>query len=152
MAKPRSGSTADALNMMVEAAKPLVKPPAHIKLTKEEQPFWKAIIECKPPNDWSDSDYILIGQLAKVHRLINIEHDKLVKEGMILNGKANPRIRVVNQLTARQGVLMRSLRLAGVPQGMTGMSARQDVQRNRAFRSAKRAQAQVGAEGEDLLA
>lgn len=150
--RTRSGSATDMINMALEASKPLAEPPKHIKLAPKERPFWTAIIKCKPPNDWSDSDYILVAQLARLQASIEDEIAQLAKEGLMVKGKINQRSKLVDLLTKRQGVLMRTLRLAGTPQGMTGTSARQDVHRNRAFRAATRAKAEIGAEGDNLLA
>lgn len=62
--RQRIDSAAGAVATMAAAARDL-SPPAHIKIRKGDLPFWDAVIAEKPKSEWTESDLVVAGNLAR---------------------------------------------------------------------------------------
>ena len=113
-----SNTVDSAVKAMLNAAKPLPEPPAHVRLAKADRPFWEAIMRARSRDEWTESDLVTAAQLARCQRDIEAESAALESEGSVVTNARgtqimNPRHTVLQQLSQRQLALMRSLSIAG---------------------------------------
>lgn len=128
-----SNSTEGEQELLDSALMGEIKPPACVKLRKQDVPFWAAIIKARAKADWIDSDLIVAAQLARCQADIEDEQSRLGKEkSIILNRRGskvmNPRFFVLERLTSRELSLVRTLKIAYV--SAPGHKTR-DMQENR---------------------
>ena len=50
---------------MVDAAKPPIDPPAHVRLRDGDRPFWDGIVRARARDEWCESDLVVAAQLAR---------------------------------------------------------------------------------------
>lgn len=62
--RPRIDSAAAAVATMSAAARDL-SPPDHIKLRKDDWPFWDVVIAEKPKSEWTDADLVVAANLVR---------------------------------------------------------------------------------------
>ena len=117
--KPRSDSTTAAIFAIEKARKPPLVAPNHTNLRDSDQPFWDAIITGRAYDEWTPVTLVLAVQLARTQADIEQETATLLTEGSIINGKVNPRCRVIDVLEKRQMALLRTLRMGGTALGKT---------------------------------
>jgi hypothetical protein len=150
--KPRSESSTSALAAIVASAIPLPDCPDHVTLRPQDRPFWDAILRARARDEWTATDLVVGGQLARCQADIETESKALNGEStVVLNHRntlvANPRVSVLEQLTRRQVMLMRAL-------GIGGVVPVRDLNVHRGIaRAAERVHAEVGNEdtAESLL-
>lgn len=111
--RPRSDSTNAAIFAIKSAQQPLPDVPSHIALREIDRPFWSAIMTGRARSEWQPADLALACQLARCQADIEQEAATLTAEGSVLDGRANPRVMVLDVLTKRQMALMRTLRMGG---------------------------------------
>lgn len=109
---------------MVDAAKELIQPPAHVKLRDGDRPFWDGIVCARARDEWSTADLVVAGQLARCQADIEKEQLDLDIETTVLTNERgtkvmNPRVTVLEQLARREMALMRTLRMGGRVAGDT---------------------------------
>lgn len=90
----------------MQAAALEMNPPAHIKLTDADQPFWDSIIAEKAKVEWTAHDLELAALLTIAIRRLAQEETTLAGEDAVVttaggNLAANPRLRIVADLHAR---------------------------------------------------
>lgn len=125
----RSDSAGSAVKAMLDAAKDIHSPPAHITLVDGAMPFWDGIIRARARDEWTEVDLVVAGQLANCQADIEIEDRELHLEGKVVKNDRgtqimNPRTTVMEQLARREMALMRTLRMggkvAGDPRNLVG--------------------------------
>lgn len=104
--KQRIDSTAQAVKVLQAAACVSLKPPEHIELDEQDQPFWDNIMAERARSEWSQTDLELAALLARSMRKLIEEQNQLEDEGSVLysdkgNAYGNPRARMVNDLSSR---------------------------------------------------
>lgn len=124
MKRTRADSASSAVKAMVDAAKELIQPPAHVKLRDGDRPFWDGIVCARARDEWSTADLVVAGQLARCQADIEKEQLDLDIETTVLTNERgtkvmNPRVTVLEQLARREMALMRTLRMGGRVAGDT---------------------------------
>ena len=148
--RARSDSAKAAINAALGAASPLPDCPPHVKLRDHDRPFFENVLRVRTRDEWTETDLIVAGQLARCMSDIERESAWLEEEGSVIkNDKGtqimNPRNSVLEQLARREMALMRTLKISGASTGDT-----RDLQKGRKLqREAEKARAEVA---DDLLA
>lgn len=148
--RARSDSAKAAINAALSAASPLPDCPPHVKLRDHDRPFFENVLRVRTRDEWTETDLIVAGQLARCMSDIERESAWLEEEGSVIrNDKGtqimNPRNSVLEQLARREMALMRTLKISGASTGDT-----RDLQKGRKLqREAEKARAEVA---DDLLA
>lgn len=110
-AKKKKGERKDtsgiAHNLMAEALTG-IPVPAHIKLRKQDIPFWGAIIDARA--QWTNVDLAHAANLARCQADIEDNQRKLDKEGSVIENARgtpimNPRFTILEQLSRRSASL-----------------------------------------------
>lgn len=114
----RADSASSAVNAMVNAAKGTIPAPAHVKLRDGDAVFWEGVVRARARDEWTETDLVVAGQLARCLRDIEDEQQALDLEGTVIkNDKGtpvvNPRVSVLEQFARREMALMRTLRMGG---------------------------------------
>ena len=120
--KVQSHTIDGVLKAAQAAASPLPKLPDHVKLNKDDLPFFEAILRARARDEWDEVSVVLAAQLARCQRSIEEEAAKLEAEGSVIENQRgtpvmNPRHSVLEQLSRREMAVMRSLRLTGAVTG-----------------------------------
>ena len=141
----------NAVKAAVAAAKGALQPPAHVRLRDVDQPFWAGIVCARARDDWSEADLVVVAQLARCQRDIEVESETLEGEGTVVTNDrgtqvCNPRVMVLEQLARREMALMRTLRMGGRVSG----DGRDDQARRKLESKARQTKAEL--EEDELLA
>lgn len=151
MKRTRADSAASAVKAMLDAAKGLPEVPGCVKLRPGDETFWAGIIRSRARDEWSDSDLVVAGQLARCQADIESEQVKLDSEGSVVENQRgtqvmNPRVSVLEQLSRREMALMRTLRMGGRIAGDT----RDEAGRRKIQRQSEKVRKEI--EDDELLA
>lgn len=114
----RSDSASSAVKAMLNAAKDVIQVPAHVNLRDGDQVFWDGVVRARARDEWTETDLVVAGQLARCLHDIENEQTALDVEGTVIkNDKGtavvNPRVSVLEQFARREMALMRTLRMGG---------------------------------------
>lgn len=151
MKRTRATSAASAVKAMVDASKGDIQPPAHIKLRDGDQVFWLGVVRARARDEWTETDLVVAGQLARCLHDIEKEQVDLDNEGTVVkNDKGtlvvNPRVSVLEQFARREMALMRTLRMGGRIAG----DARDESGRRKIERQSSKIKSEL--EDDELLA
>lgn len=118
MRRNRSDSASSAVKAMVNAAKGDLKVPAHVNLRDGDRVFWDGIVRARARDEWTETDLVVAGQLARCLHDIEKEQAALDLEGTVVANEkgtkvVNPRVSVLEQFARREMALMRTLRMGG---------------------------------------
>jgi len=113
-----SNAAASAVKAMANAAKAIPRPPAHVALRPQDEPFWPGIYKAKSVDEWTDAHMVIGAQLARSMADLEKQQNLLDSEGTVIeNAKGtmvmNPRVSVLEALARREMALMRALGLTG---------------------------------------
>lgn len=113
-----SNSAASAVKAMVNAAKGIPQPPAHVALRPQDAPFWPGIYKAKSVDEWTDAHLVIGAQLARSMADLEAQQAILDTEGTVIENARgtmvmNPRVSVLEGLARREMALMRALGLTG---------------------------------------
>ena len=114
----RADSASSAVKAMLNAAKDTIQVPAHVKLRDGDMVFWDGVVRARARDEWTETDSVVAGQLARCLHDIEDEQAALDIEGTVIkNDKGtpvvNPRVSVLEQFARREMALMRTLRMGG---------------------------------------
>lgn len=112
----RSDSLRGAKFAMDAALAGTLHPPAHVKLTKHELPFWKSIINNRSHQLWTASDLEIAAHLARAKCSIETLEREVAKEKVIMKSKTgrvfkNPKLDHIETLSRRVASLSRLLQV-----------------------------------------
>ena len=65
MKRNRSDSAESALKAMVNASKDTIPVPAHVNLREGDRVFWDGIVRARARDEWTETDLVVAGQLAR---------------------------------------------------------------------------------------
>lgn len=107
---------------MIDAAADQLRPPEHVTMTPEAEPFFASVVCARARGDWTDVDLTVAAQLAQCMADTAEEDFMLRTEGRVLRNDRgtsvmNPRATVLEQLARREMALMRILRMGGKAAG-----------------------------------
>ena len=114
----RADSASSAVKAMLNAAQGVMPVPAHVKLRAGDAVFWDGVVRARARDEWTETDLVVAGQLARCLHDIEDEQAVLDEEGTVIrNDKGtpvvNPRVSVLEQFARREMALMRTLRMGG---------------------------------------
>lgn len=148
--RQRTDSVDGYIDAFIDAAKGPLRPPEHVELRTQDEPYWAIIVGGRARSDWTTPQLVVAAQLARTQADIFDWQARLDNEGPTTvdrfgQDKANPLVNIIEAATRRQLALMRSL-------GMAASSDEAKIQskRDAAYKGAKKAREQI--EDEDLLA
>lgn len=149
----RSDSAAAALEAAKNAVAPDLRPPAHVQISADAEPYYTDIVRARARNEWNPHQLTIAAQLAECMAEQRDVAAELVLEGrVIINGRgtkvANPLVGILEQLARRQMALGRSLQMIGRAIG----DPRKPTMQRELEKNARDLATQVGAEGEDVEA
>lgn len=107
--KRRSDSSAAAIAAMQAAALGPLEPPAHVTLRPSDRPFWDAIMQARARDSWTEVDLAHAATMARAQADIERLQGEIDREGDVIEGKANPRHKLVETLARRVVALARML-------------------------------------------
>ena len=111
--KHKSDSVTAAVAAMLNAAMADIEPPPHVRLRDGDRAFWIGIVRARTRDEWTETDLVLAGQLARCLADIEREQALLDAEGTLIASGVNPRVSVAEQYARRAQALMRTLRMGG---------------------------------------
>ena len=103
----RSDSIAAALQSAQNVAQGARKPLSHTPIPKAALPFWRAIMRNKARDRWNDVDLAHAANLARCQCDIERLQSEIASEGDLIDGKVNPKHRLVETLHKRAAYLSR---------------------------------------------
>ena len=151
MKRNRSDSAESALKAMVNASKDTIPVPAHVNLREGDRVFWDGVVRARARDEWTETDLVVAGQLARC--LADIEREQIALDSettVIMNDRGtlvvNARVSVLEQFARREMALMRTLRMGGRVAG----AARDEGPTRKIERQSRKLREEL--EDEDLLA
>ena len=151
MKRNRSDSAESALKAMVNASKDTIAVPAHVNLRDGDLVFWDGVVRARARDEWTETDLVVAGQLARC--LADIEKEQIALDSettVIMNDRGtlvvNARVSVLEQFARREMALMRTLRMGGRVAG----AARDEGPTRKIERESRKLREEL--EDEDLLA
>lgn len=135
------------IDAFIDAAKGTLRPPDHVVLRTQDEPYWEIIVGGRARSDWTQAQLVVAAQLARAQADIAEWQDTLDREGPTTvdrfgQDKANPLVNIIEAATRRQLALMRSLGMAA-----SSDEAKDQSKRDNAYKGAKKAREQVAGEG-----
>ena len=122
MKKQRTDSTAAKVSAMLNASLKTIEPPCHVVLRAGDRVFWDGVVRARARDEWTETDLVVAGQLARCLHDIQVAQVLLDEEGTVLRNEkgtqiVNPRVSVLEQFARREMALMRTLRMGGSTKG-----------------------------------
>lgn len=109
MRQTRSDSATAAVQAAQNAAQEPLKPPAHVRLPAKARPFWAALMRNRPRHRWNGVDMAHAASLARCQYDIERLQREVDREGDLIDGKLNPKHRLLETLHKRAVYLARLL-------------------------------------------
>ena len=137
---------------MANAALPPLRPPAHVQLRAEAEPYWAGIIAARARDEWIEAHLVSAAHLAELEVDIAAAQKLQDAEGFTQRdekGKevAHPIVAVKLALVQSRLSIMRSLQMCGRAMGPADkLEIRRSVERG-----AKAAHAEIETEAETLI-
>jgi hypothetical protein len=149
----RSDSAAAALEAAKNAVSPDLRPPAHVQLSADSEPYFADIVRARARDEWNEHQLTVAAQMAECMAEQERVRAMLVVDGLlVVNGKgtlvANPLVSISEQLARRQMALGRSLQMIGRAIG----DPRAPLGKRKLEKNARGLAAQVAEEDDGLLA
>lgn len=107
--KRRSDSNAAAIAAAKAAALGPLEPPAHVTLRPCDWPFWKAIMQARARDSWNDVDLANAAIMARGQADVQRLQAEIDVEGDVIDGKANPKHKLLETIARRVVALARVL-------------------------------------------
>lgn len=128
-----------------------IEPPDHVRLRPGDQPFWIAIVRARARAEWSTSDLVHAGNLARC--MADIERISREMEGegdVIENARGtlvmNPKHQVLEMLSRRSMAITRLMQMQAAASGDADKKTKARAQES----SARQSAAEIMAE-DDLI-
>jgi hypothetical protein len=107
--KRRADSGAAAVVAAQAAALGPIQPPAHVTLRPADRPFWEAVVQARARDSWNDVDLTHAATMARAQADIERLQAEIDTEGDMIEGKANPKHKLLETLARRVVALARVL-------------------------------------------
>lgn len=116
--KTRSDSATAAINAAKNAAMADLRPPAHVQLSANAEPYFADIVRARAREEWNEHQLTIAAQLAECMVDQEQVRTELTLEGRVLVNErgtkvANPLVGINEALARRQMALGRSLQMIG---------------------------------------
>ena len=143
-----------ATEAALAVASPPIRPPSHMTLRSQDEPYWVSIINSRARIEWSENDLVIAAQLARCQADIAEESERMERESSVIRNDRgtpipNPRIAVIERLASRQLAYVRTLGMGGSAANKAAPSAKGLREAERTARGVAR---DVQGESESLLA
>ena len=150
--KTRSDSATAAINAAKNAASPDLRPPAHVQLSADAEPYFADIVRARAREEWNEHQLTIAAQLAECMVEQEEVRAELALDGRVLTNErgtkvANPLVGINEALARRQMALGRSLQMIGRATGDPRAPTKQ--RKNEA--NARKLRAEVEQEEDELL-
>lgn len=109
--RPRSDSAKAAVAAAQAVALGPLPPPAFVRVGEAARPFWDAIVTARPRDTWTDADLILAASLARAYADIEQLQEAVDRDGLLIDGKANPACDLLDKMTRRALATGRQLKV-----------------------------------------
>ena len=138
---PKAGTIAGDVRAMQSALKEL-QPPDHVSLRDSDLEFWRAIVNARARDSWTDIDLAHAANLARTQADIERVQKELDAEGFTLvNDRGttvqNPKFSILETLSRRAVLLSKSLQ---VHAHATVGESREQTPKNKAEAKARKAE------------
>lgn len=146
----RSDSAAAAINAAKAAASPDLRPPEHVQLSADAEPYFADIVCARTREEWNPHQLTIAAQMAECMVDQDAVRAELALDGWTRrNDKgtvvANPLVGISEALARRQMALGRSLQMIGRALG----DPRKPVQKRQLEKNAREMAGEVAGEGVD---
>jgi hypothetical protein len=136
----------------IHAALTELKPPAHLTLREQDLPFWKAIVNARARDTWTDIDLAHAANLARTQADIEVIQQELDVEGFTCENfrgtvTQNPKFSILETLSRRAVLLSKALQVHATA---TVGESRDQIAKNKV--QAKVLRNEILDEGDDLIA
>jgi len=116
--KTRSDSATAAINAAKNAASPDLRPPPHVQLSADAEPYFADIVRARAREEWNEHQLTIAAQLAECMVEQEEVRAELALDGRVLTNErgtkvANPLVGINEALARRQMALGRSLQMIG---------------------------------------
>lgn len=149
----RSDSAAAAIAAAKAAASPDLRPPDHVQVSANAEPYLADIVRARAREEWNPHQLTIAAQMAECMADQDDVRAGIALEGWtVVNAKgtevANPLVGISEALARRQMALGRSLQMIGRSLG----DPRKPVGKRQLEKTAREMADEVAGEDEDLLA
>lgn len=149
----RSDSASAAIQAAKNAASLELRPPAHVQLSANAEPYFADIVRARARDEWNEHQLTVAAQLAEcMAEQVEVSGELLVSGRVVVNAKgtlvANPLVSILEQLARRQMALGRSLQMIGRAIG----DPRKPAGKRQLEKNARELAREVADEEDDLLA
>lgn len=150
--KTRSDSATAAINAAKNAASPDLRPPPHVQLSTDAEPYFADIVRARAREEWNEHQLTIAAQLAECMVEQEEVRAELALDGRVLTNDrgtkvANPLVGINEALARRQMALGRSLQMIGRATG----DPRAPTAKRKLEAGARKIRAEVEQEDEGLL-
>lgn len=149
----RSDSAAAAIEAAKNATLPPLRPPEHVQLTANAEPYFADIVRARARSEWNPHQLTIAAQMAECMAEQEEVRAEIALEGRVVENArgtlvANPLVGISEALARRQMALGRSLQMIGRALGDPRKPTKQRELENQARKLA----GEVESEEDDLLA
>lgn len=149
----RSDSASAAIEAAKNAALPELRPPAHVQLTADSEPYFADIVRARARDEWNPHQLTVAAQLAQcMAEQVSVAAELALEGRVLVNERgtrvANPLVSIMEQLARRQMALGRSLQMIGRAIG----DPRKPAGKRKLEAGARQAREEAQAEDDGLLA
>ncbi|KAA0893072.1 TerS protein [Pusillimonas sp. ANT_WB101] len=121
--RTRSDSAKAAVQASQNAARGPLSPPSHVALPADAKPFWDAVMLNRPRDRWNDADLAMAAVMARDQAAVERLQREIAIEGDVLDGKLNPKHKLVETLARRVVAMARAIHVHA--EATTGRSQNQ---------------------------
>ena len=117
-----SNTVGAMVNAMQSALSADIEPPEHVRLRPGDKPFWLAIVQARARAEWSTSDLVHAGNLARCMADIERISREMENEGDIVENARgtpvmNPKHQVLEMLSRRSMAITRLMQMQAAASG-----------------------------------
>lgn len=146
----RSDSAAAAIDAAKAAVAPPLRPPAHVQLFADAEPYYADIVRARARSEWNEFQLTVAAQLAQcMAEQVEVAAELALEGRVVENARgtlvANPLVGIMEQLARRQMALSRSLQMVGRVLG----DPRKPQGKRQLEKNARELAGEVAGEGDD---
>lgn len=94
-----------------EGAQILLDPPLGVELGHGVRPYWDKLVRAKATRAWQQQDLIMLVELSRnLYRTEKLSRE-ILNEDEVIDGKANPKSGIIDQLVKRARMIMAMLQI-----------------------------------------
>lgn len=106
-----------------EGAQIILDPPLDVELGDGVRPYWDKLVRAKATRAWQEQDLLMLVELSRnLYRTEKLSRE-ILDEDEVIDGKANPKSGIIDQLVKRARMIMAMLQIH--PEATQGKSRAQ---------------------------